>query len=301
MSVVDEDTCRSGSSTGGRIGFKELVAEVGLGHVGLVLALEVSRFARSSADWHQLPDLCALTGPLIADADGVYSPAGFNDPLLGLNGTMAEAEHPPMPLSWMARRMCVSSALSLRSTTEARACLPASQSFAGNAVGGDLDARGQTIAQLEVQLDGHGRAAPERFERGFHHGPRRHCPSERDRPLGRARYWSSGAARAARAGSTSGRPTVLGQTALARWTSRRHRGRSRLIACWSTPGMSSRSRGTSATKSPSKRYRTPPEPQPRPQTGRDFPVWLDRTAPQASSAPARDVRRSCPSPHEPAP
>jgi hypothetical protein len=52
--VVDEDTGRSGSSTEGRIGFKELVAEVGLGHVGLVLALEVSRFARSSADWHQL-------------------------------------------------------------------------------------------------------------------------------------------------------------------------------------------------------------------------------------------------------
>jgi Resolvase, N terminal domain/Recombinase/Recombinase zinc beta ribbon domain len=66
---------------------------VGLGQVGLVLALEVSRFARSSADWHQLLDLCALTGTLIADADGVYSPADFNDRLLlGLKGTMSEAE-----------------------------------------------------------------------------------------------------------------------------------------------------------------------------------------------------------------
>src|SRR5207247_8610861 len=81
VSIVDEDTGRSGASTDGRIGFKELVAEVGLGHVGLVLALEVSRFARSSADWHQLLDLCALTGTLIADADGVYSPAEFNDRL----------------------------------------------------------------------------------------------------------------------------------------------------------------------------------------------------------------------------
>lgn len=91
--VVDEDTGRSGSSTDGRIGFKELVAEVGLGHVGLVLALEVSRLARSSADWHQLLDLCALTGTLIADADGVYSPQDFNDRLLlGLKGTMSEAE-----------------------------------------------------------------------------------------------------------------------------------------------------------------------------------------------------------------
>jgi DNA invertase Pin-like site-specific DNA recombinase len=80
--VVDEDTGRSGSSTDGRIGFKELVAEVGLGQVGLVLALEVSRLARCSADWHQLLDLCALTGTLIADADGVYSPSDFNDRLL---------------------------------------------------------------------------------------------------------------------------------------------------------------------------------------------------------------------------
>jgi excisionase family DNA binding protein len=91
--VVDEDTGRSGSTSDGRIGFKDVVAEVGLGQVGLVLALEVSRLARSSADWHQLLDLCALTGTLIADADGVYSPADFNDRLLlGLKGTMSEAE-----------------------------------------------------------------------------------------------------------------------------------------------------------------------------------------------------------------
>ena len=93
VTVVDEDTGRSGSSADGRLGFKELVAEVSLGHVGIVLALEVSRFARSSADWHQLLDLCALTATLIADADGVYSPVDFNDRLLlGLKGTMSEAE-----------------------------------------------------------------------------------------------------------------------------------------------------------------------------------------------------------------
>lgn len=93
VAVVDEDLGRSGASTDGRLGFRGLVAEVGLGQVGLVLALEVSRFARSSADWHQLLDLCALTATLIADADGVYSPADFNDRLLlGLKGTMSEAE-----------------------------------------------------------------------------------------------------------------------------------------------------------------------------------------------------------------
>ncbi len=93
ISIVDEDTGRSGSSAQGRLGFKELVAEVGLGHVGLILALETSRLARSSADWHQLLDLCVLTQTLIADADGIYSPADFNDRLLlGLKGTMSEAE-----------------------------------------------------------------------------------------------------------------------------------------------------------------------------------------------------------------
>lgn len=93
VAVVDEDTGRSGASSDGRLGFKELVAEVGLGHVGLILALETSRLARCSADWHRLLDLCALTGTLIADSDGVYSPADFNDRLLlGLKGTMSEAE-----------------------------------------------------------------------------------------------------------------------------------------------------------------------------------------------------------------
>jgi DNA invertase Pin-like site-specific DNA recombinase len=93
VSVVDEDLGRSGASADGRLGFKELVAEVGLGHVGLILALETSRLARSSADWHQLLDLCALTATLIADADGIYSPVEFNDRLLlGLKGTMSEAE-----------------------------------------------------------------------------------------------------------------------------------------------------------------------------------------------------------------
>ena len=72
IAVVDDDQGRSGASTDGRLGFRELVAEVGLGEVGIVLALEVSRLARSSADWHQLLDLCALTGTLIADSDGVY-------------------------------------------------------------------------------------------------------------------------------------------------------------------------------------------------------------------------------------
>jgi excisionase family DNA binding protein len=91
--VVDEDLGRSGANTAGRSGFNDLVADVGLGKAGIILALEVSRLARSNADWYQLLDLCALTDTLIADADGIYHPASYNDRLvLGLKGTMAEAE-----------------------------------------------------------------------------------------------------------------------------------------------------------------------------------------------------------------
>src|SRR5919205_910995 len=91
--VIDADLGRSGADSSGRTGFKELVADVGLGKVGIVLGLEVSRLARNNADWYQLLDLCAVTDTLIADADGVYHPADFNDRLvLGLKGTMSEAE-----------------------------------------------------------------------------------------------------------------------------------------------------------------------------------------------------------------
>ena len=91
--VIDEDLGRSGASAAGRSGFSELVADVGLGKAGIILALEVSRLARSNADWYQLLDLCALTDTLIADADGIYQPGSYNDRLvLGLKGTMSEAE-----------------------------------------------------------------------------------------------------------------------------------------------------------------------------------------------------------------
>jgi len=91
--IIDQDLGHSGASTADRLGFQRLVADVGLGKVGLVLGLEVSRLARSSSDWHQLLEICALTGTLILDEDGLYDPATFNDRLLlGLKGTMSEAE-----------------------------------------------------------------------------------------------------------------------------------------------------------------------------------------------------------------
>jgi len=43
----------------GREDFKTLVADVSMGQVGAVFALEVSRLARSNLDWHRLLELCA--------------------------------------------------------------------------------------------------------------------------------------------------------------------------------------------------------------------------------------------------
>jgi len=44
--VIDSDLGQSGAYAADRDGFQKLVAEVSLGHVGLVLGLEVSRLAR---------------------------------------------------------------------------------------------------------------------------------------------------------------------------------------------------------------------------------------------------------------
>ena len=91
--VIDSDLGKSGASGTDREGFQELVGEVGMGRVGIVLGLEVSRLARNSTDWHRLLEICALTDTLILDEDGIYSPSDFNDRLLlGLKGTMSEAE-----------------------------------------------------------------------------------------------------------------------------------------------------------------------------------------------------------------
>jgi DNA invertase Pin-like site-specific DNA recombinase len=42
----------------------------------------MSRLARSSKDWHQLLESCALFGTLIADLDGIYDPSQDHDRFL---------------------------------------------------------------------------------------------------------------------------------------------------------------------------------------------------------------------------
>jgi DNA invertase Pin-like site-specific DNA recombinase len=91
--VIDDDLGVSAATAGARAGFARLVTEVTMGRVGIVLGIEMSRLARTGRDWHQLLELCSLSGVLLADPDGVYDPGSYNDRLLlGLKGTMSEAE-----------------------------------------------------------------------------------------------------------------------------------------------------------------------------------------------------------------
>src|SRR3984885_13226927 len=91
--TLDRDLGMTGAEMSRRKDFKTLVADVSMGQVGAVFALEVSRLARSNLDWHRLLELCALTATLVIDEDGCYDPSDFNDGLLlGLKGTMAQAE-----------------------------------------------------------------------------------------------------------------------------------------------------------------------------------------------------------------
>lgn len=91
--VIDEDQGLSGKSSENRDGFRRLLTEVTLDHVGLVLGLELSRLARSCKDWHHLVEVCAVFDTLLYDQDGVYDANDSNDRLLlGMKGAMSEYE-----------------------------------------------------------------------------------------------------------------------------------------------------------------------------------------------------------------
>ena len=93
IDVVDADLGCSARSAERRAGFQRLLADVAQARVGLVLALETSRLARSNKDWHDLFELCAIRDVLLADEDGTYNPIDPNDRLvLGMKGILSEME-----------------------------------------------------------------------------------------------------------------------------------------------------------------------------------------------------------------
>src|SRR5438876_11470273 len=75
--TLDRDLGMTGTEMTRREDFKTLVADVSMGQVGAVFALEVSRLARSNLDWHRLLELCALTATLVIDRRRLLRSVGF--------------------------------------------------------------------------------------------------------------------------------------------------------------------------------------------------------------------------------
>jgi len=140
IEIIDCDLGRSGTETSGRAGFRQMLADVGEGNIGAVASIECSRLSRHSGDWGRLTEICALSGTILIDDDGIYDPNDFNDRLLlGLKGTMSEAE-----LHFLHGRMR-GGALNKAARGELRYTLP---------VGYIYDEAGKIIKDPDVQIQG---------------------------------------------------------------------------------------------------------------------------------------------------
>ena len=78
IEIIDADLGLTGTTAQHRAGFKDLIAQVTLGQVGIILSSEVQRLSRNCSDWYPLLDLCGYKGCLIADHDGIYDPGSPN-------------------------------------------------------------------------------------------------------------------------------------------------------------------------------------------------------------------------------
>jgi DNA invertase Pin-like site-specific DNA recombinase len=93
IEIIDSDLGTTASAAEHRTGFKDLIAQVTLGQVGIILSYDVTRLSRNCSDWYPLLDLCGYRNCLIADRDGVYDPGSANGRLLlGLKGQISELE-----------------------------------------------------------------------------------------------------------------------------------------------------------------------------------------------------------------
>lgn len=138
IEIIDCDLGRSGTEVSNRDGFRQMLADVGEGEVGAIACIECSRLSRSSADWGRLMEICALSGTILIDDDGIYDPNNFNDRLLlGLKGTMSEAE-----LHFLRERMR-GGALNKAKRGDLRCLLP---------VGYLYDEAGNVIKDPDIQI-----------------------------------------------------------------------------------------------------------------------------------------------------
>ena len=88
--VIDDDQGKSGASAANRSGFRDLMARIAAGEVGIVLSLEISRLARNNHDWSQLLQVAHIADTLILDEACVHDPGDSSDKLLlNIKGTMS--------------------------------------------------------------------------------------------------------------------------------------------------------------------------------------------------------------------
>lgn len=93
IDIIDRDLGTTAASAEHREGFKEALAQVTLGQVGIIFSFDVTRLSRNCSDWYPLLDVCGYRDCLIADRDGVYDPGSPNGRLLlGLKGQISELE-----------------------------------------------------------------------------------------------------------------------------------------------------------------------------------------------------------------
>lgn len=91
--VVDADQGQSAKSADGRDGFQGLVAEVGLGWVGIVLGIKVSRLARSSVDEVRATGFDRSLGGIVRSVVEVALVAGAADAAVNLLMLVGDVEH----------------------------------------------------------------------------------------------------------------------------------------------------------------------------------------------------------------
>jgi DNA invertase Pin-like site-specific DNA recombinase len=72
--VLEGGRAKSGSSTYGRRAYRELAEKASGGQMGLILAAEVSRWARDNAAWQLLLRDCIFANVLLADEEKIYGP-----------------------------------------------------------------------------------------------------------------------------------------------------------------------------------------------------------------------------------
>lgn len=94
VEVIDCDLGVSAASGGSvRQGFKQLLASVAMGDVGIIFSRELSRLSRTDKDWCHLMEVCQVFNTLLADADQIYDFDLLDDQLvLGIKGTLSVVE-----------------------------------------------------------------------------------------------------------------------------------------------------------------------------------------------------------------